>query len=61
MSVRRLMCYVIAGGGTLKMSNAINRSLLRIWNIKKQNFMISVLVTRINVGVECTFRMKLKQ
>jgi hypothetical protein len=33
MSVKRLMCYVIAGGGTLKMSNALKKSLLRIWKI----------------------------
>ena len=38
MSVRRLVCYVIASGGTLKMSNAINKSLLRIWNIRKTEF-----------------------
>jgi hypothetical protein len=38
MSVKRLMCCVIAGGGTLKMSNALNKSLLRIWNIRKTEF-----------------------
>jgi hypothetical protein len=38
MSVKTLMCYVIAGGGALKISNALNKSLLRIWNIRITDF-----------------------
>jgi len=38
MSVNRLMCYVIGGGGNLKMSYALIKHLLRIWNIRKTEF-----------------------
>jgi hypothetical protein len=32
------MCCVIAGGGTVKISNALIKGLLRIWNIRKREF-----------------------